>query len=242
MYVKMDALIFDVFGDLGHFRKFYTTSSPLTFSFPPPPTVKGMLGAIAGIDKKEYLNVFKSEYCKIGIKIMNPVKKVRMGLNLINTKDNYWIPYKKKNHEARTQVKTEFLKNPMFRIYFTHVDNNLFDDISNKIKAHKNVYTLSLGLSEMIADYRFIDLCNVKEVGDSEVSIQSILPIDHIVDDEIKFEDGKKYFKEKIPVDMNDERIVSSYKDIIYEISGKSIKSHVKKCWEVNGDEYIIFF
>jgi len=38
----METLVFDVKGDLGHFRKFYTTSSPLTFSFPPPPTVRGI--------------------------------------------------------------------------------------------------------------------------------------------------------------------------------------------------------
>ncbi|MDI3478645.1 MAG: CRISPR-associated protein Cas5h, partial [Thermoanaerobacterium sp.] len=33
----MKSLIFDIYGDFGHFKKYYTTSSPLTFSFPPPP-------------------------------------------------------------------------------------------------------------------------------------------------------------------------------------------------------------
>lgn len=128
----MKTLVFDVFGDYGHFRKYYTTSSPLTFSFPPPPTVKGMLGAIAGIDKKEYLKVFSEENCKVAIRILNPIKKIRLGLNLINTKGNYWIPYKAKNHEARTQVKTEFVKDAAYRIYFMHKDNDLFEDIVEK--------------------------------------------------------------------------------------------------------------
>ncbi|MDI6618631.1 MAG: type I-B CRISPR-associated protein Cas5b [Clostridiales bacterium] len=238
----MDALIFDVFGDFGHFRKFYTTSSPLTFSFPPPPTVKGMLGAIEGIDKNEYLNVFNSNYCKIGIRIMNPVKKLRMGLNLINTKDNFWTPVKKKNHEARTQVKTEFLKDPAFRIYFVHEDKSLFDDITHKIKKHNNVYTLSLGLSEMIADYRYAGLCELKEIHDCDVDIQTILPMQDITDDMIYFESGKKYFKENIPVDMDDKRVVSSYQDIIYEIDGKSIRAHVERCWEVSDNEHITLF
>ena len=48
----MKVLVFDIYGDLAHFRKFYTTSSPLTFPFPPPSTIKGMLGAIIGVDKK----------------------------------------------------------------------------------------------------------------------------------------------------------------------------------------------
>jgi len=53
----MKVLVFDIWGDYGHFRKFYTTTSPLTFSFPPPPTIAGILGAIYGTDKKtnEYL-------------------------------------------------------------------------------------------------------------------------------------------------------------------------------------------
>lgn len=238
----MNTLIFDVFGDLAHFRKYYTTSSPLTFSFPPPPTVKGMIGAIEGIAKDDYLNVFKKESCKVGIRIMNPIRKVRMGLNLINTKGNVWRPTKMKNHEARTQVKTEFLKNPMFRIYFCHDDQNLFDDIVNKIRYHKNVYTLSLGLSEMLADYRYVEVCDIKEIDDYDAMVQSILPIDSIVDDEIKFENGKKYFKEKIPVDMDSDRVVHSYKDVIYEINGESISSHVKKCWEADNGEHIILF
>ena len=237
----MKPLVFDVFGDYGHFRKYYTTSSPLTFSFPPPPTVKGMLGAIAGIDKKEYLKVFSEENCKVAIRILNPIKKIRLGLNLINTKGNYWIPYKAKNHEARTQVKTEFVKDAAYRIYFMHKDNDLFEDIVEKIKNRRNVYTLSLGLSEMIADYKFIGVYEAEEIENAEVDILSVLPFQSIVEDKIYFENGKKYFKEKIPAGMNEDRVVLSYEDVLYEVNGQSIKCHVKKCWEVKG-EHVIFF
>ncbi|ADH61863.1 CRISPR-associated protein Cas5, Hmari subtype [Thermoanaerobacter mathranii subsp. mathranii str. A3] len=237
----MKTLVFDIFGDYGHFRKYYTTSSPLTFSFPPPSTVKGMLGAIAGIDKKEYLKVFSSSNCNIAVRILNPVKKIRMGLNLINTKGNFWIPYKMKNHEARTQVRAEFVKDAAYRIYFAHKDNDLFEDVIDKIKNHKNVYTLSLGLSEMLADYKFVGIYDSHEVKYVEVDILSVLPFEFIVEDKIYFEKGKKYFKEKIPMDMNEDRVVLSYQDVLYEANGQSIKCHVMKCWEVNG-EHVIFF
>ena len=76
----MKVLIFDIWGDFGHFRKFYTTSSPLSFSFPPPPTIAGILGAIYGTDKfkNEYLRVFNYKNCRIALKILNPIKKIRM--------------------------------------------------------------------------------------------------------------------------------------------------------------------
>ena len=92
----MKTLVFDICGDYGHFKKFYTTSSPLTFCFPPPPTVRGMLGAIIGVDKIEYLNIFSHKDCRIAIRILSPVKKTRIGINHINTKGNYWIPVKRR--------------------------------------------------------------------------------------------------------------------------------------------------
>lgn len=238
---RMKLLIFDVYGDFGHFKKYYTTSSPLTFSFPPPPTIKGLIGAIEGIGKKDYLKVLSSEKCKLAVRILNPVKKIRMGLNLINTKDNFWIPFKKKNHEARTQVKMELLKDPMYRIYFYHTDEDLFNDIIEKLKNHQNVYTVSLGLSEMIADYRFVGVKDAFEEKNSEVFVSSVLPYKYILEDKIVFEDGKKYFKEKIPADMDEERIVLDYADVVYEANGKSIRSYVSSSWVID-DEHIVFF
>jgi len=116
----MKILAFDIWGDFAHFRKYYTTSSPLTFSFPPPPTISGILGAIYGCDKftNEYLKLFGTDSCKISLKILSTIKKTRIGLNLINTKDGFWVPIKKKNHEPRTQIPVEFVKNPKYRIFF----------------------------------------------------------------------------------------------------------------------------
>ncbi|MDI3311372.1 MAG: type I-B CRISPR-associated protein Cas5b [Thermoanaerobacterium sp.] len=237
----MKLLIFDVYGDFGHFKKYYTTSSPLTFSFPPPPTVKGLIGAIGGIGKEDYLKVLSSDKCKLAVRILNPVKKMRIGLNLINTKDNFWIPLKKKNHEARTQVKMEILRDPMYRIYFYHSDEYLFNDIVKKVQNHQNVYTVSLGLSEMIADYKFVGVKDAIETKNVETLVSSVLPYKYILEDRIVFEDGKKYFKEKIPADMDEERIVLDYADVVYEANGKSIRSYVSNSWVID-DEHIVFF
>jgi len=148
----MKVLVFDIWGDYAHFRKFYTTSSPLTFSFPPPPTIAGIMGAIYGAGKDEYLNIFAPIKCRLALKIVSPVRKVRMGINLINTKGNYWQPVKKKNHEPRTQIRTEFLKDPHFRIYAAHKDEKVFNKLGQSIKEHRCIYSVSLGLSELRSD------------------------------------------------------------------------------------------
>ena len=88
----MKVLVFDVWADYGHFRKYYTTSSPLTFSIPPPPTVAGMLGAIVGSPRDRYLVDFSMGQLLLGIGIPRPTRKTRMGIKLANTKAGYWQP------------------------------------------------------------------------------------------------------------------------------------------------------
>lgn len=238
----MKTLVFDIYGDFGHFKKFYTTSSPLTFAFPPPPTVRGMLGAITGADKKEYLEIFSHKKCKVAVRILSPVKKIRMGLNHINTKGNFWVPAKKGTHEARTQIRTEFLKNPAYRIYVTHNDEKVFSNLVDNVKSHKTVYTLSLGLSELLADFKYVGLKDFKEGHDGQGGIVTVIPMDVVEQYGITFEEDKKYFKEKISIEMNQDRVVEKYGDVLFEVQGKSIIARTNIYWEAEDGERIIFF
>lgn len=45
-------LVFDVWGDYAHFRRFYTTTSPLSFPIPPRTALCGLIGAIIGLEKE----------------------------------------------------------------------------------------------------------------------------------------------------------------------------------------------
>lgn len=239
----MKVLVFDIWGDYGHFRKFYTTTSPLTFSFPPPPTIAGILGAIYGADKDEYLKIFSHDKCHLALRIVSVVKKVRMGINLINTKGNYWQPVKKKNHEPRTQIRTEFLKDPCFRIYVSYVDGKLFDRLEQNIKEHKSIYSVSLGLSELLADFRFKGIFDADQITDGQLA-ELFTPISaiNLQKNEIEIEANKKYFKEKMPIRMNPDRVVEIYDDMIYEPDGKTIKAQVKTYYKLENGENITFF
>jgi len=237
----MKVLVFDIFGEFAHFRKFYTTSSPLSFPFPPPPTIFGMLGAILGIDRKEYLETFSFENCKIALQIVNPIKKIRLGLNLINTKGNIWIPLKKKNHDARTQVKTEFIKDPRYRIYFYHKNEELFNKLAENIKNHKSYYTFSLGLSELLGDFQFMGIKEFTEKENGEIYVSTLIPISLILENKIIFEEGKSYFRERIPLIMNSNRIVERYEDVIFESQGKPIKVKVDKYYQGDDGTNVIF-
>lgn len=240
----MKVLVFDIWGDYGHFRKFYTTSSPLTFSFPPPSTIAGILGSIIGISKTEYLKIFSPDNCKIGIRIMSPIKKTRIGINLINTKDYHWRPIQTKYHEPRTQVRLELLKNPNYRIFVSHLNEKIFNSLERNTREHISIYSVSLGLSELLADFKYVGVYEAKEIKDAVqfINISTPILVSKLIDSGIFIEQGKKYFKEKMPIQMKPDREVIVYDDVIYEPDGQTIKAQMKECYFLENGEYITFF
>lgn len=240
-------LVFDIWGDYAHFRRFYTTTSPLTFPIPPRTALCGLLGAIIGIEKENnvYLQFFTCEKAFIGLKLLSPVKKVMIAENLIHTKNAKGLGM---NLIAeRCQIGFEFVKDPKYRIYFYHTDKNLYKKLSDNLKWHKSVYTPCFGLSENIANFKFIGELEteVKIANGKYVQIHSVLPSEKIAYKEgVNFNLTGEYFSIRVPVEMNPERIVTKYSDILFEKNGKPIEAKLKEqYWTVNyGEEENIVF
>lgn len=246
----MKLLAFDIWGDFAHFRKFYTTSSPLSFSFPPPPTIAGILGAIYGANKfsNEYLKLFLGDDCFLSVQIVSNVMKLRLGINLVETKgSNLRRPFTDKNLAPRTQVRTEFLRSPKYRIYFFHKNEEVYNRILDLVSNHKTFFTVSLGLSELIANFEFCgefefenDHC--KEGEYVEVLTPVISSNLNSVNEPIIYEEGKKYFREKIPLKMEPDRLVTNYADVIFTPDGSSIKASLKVYQKIENGANITFF
>ncbi len=233
----MKLLVFKVFGDLAHFRKFFTTSSPLTFPFPPPPTIRGIVGAIMGFKKEEYLE--KTEDLWIGVRINNPVRKVRLGLNLSDTKNYPYFkpPWERPKNKAlqRTQVKTEFLRDPSFTLYL-YSQSGLTEELHNLLKEHKTHYTLSLGLSELLADFELVGMLEAGKVEQAEY-INSVVPINAVK--ELNLEEPQKIGKERIPVYMTTDRTVLKYEDVIFSVEGKPLHGNIERAYKLENSEII---
>lgn len=218
----MKALVFDIKGDYGHFRKFYTTSSPLTFFIPPRTSVCGIIGALIGLDKEEYLNYFKREDANIAIQILSPINKTRLSINLIDTKTAKM--YSKINN--RTQVTYELLKSPNYRIYLSHRCENIYNKVKLYLEENKNYYTLSLGLSEFIAEYEYKGEINLKHISNDDFTyIDTVIKFDEEI--KIEFENKKEYFKDTMQNEMNNERIVTEYTKVLLERCGQPIKCNI---------------
>jgi len=235
----MKVLIFDVWGDYAHFRKIYTTTSPLTYSIPTRTSLCGLIGAIIGLSKEnnDYLNYFRLNQAKIGLRIVNYVKKVHIAENLIHTKDAKGIGMNLIT--TRTQIRFEFLKDPKYRIYFWHNDESLYTKLKESLSKHKAKYTPCLGLSENIANFEYVGEIEAvkKDKNDNFIQIHSVIPIEKVEKGNginFKIQD-REYFKEIIPIEMDIDRVIKKYGDILYERSGNPIEARLTKpYYEIN--------
>ncbi len=223
-------LVFDIWAEYAHFRKFYTTTSPLTFSVPPRTALCGLLGAIIGLEKdnNNYLQFFTLAKLSIAVRIINPIKKTMLAQNLIDTKTAHGPGMN--IITQRTQVSFEYLKSPKYRIFFTHSDDELYTKLKNHLNEHKSVYTPVLGLSENLADFKFIGEYEVSDRSSNDyVSINTAIPLSLINMEEQKiFDYESEYFSERLPLELTTERVVTKFDDVLFERTGKPINVVLK--------------
>ncbi len=237
----MNVIVFDIWGDYGHFKKFHTTASPLTFSFPPPTAVIGIVAAILGMDKVSYWENFSSDNTRVAVRIIRPVKKIRTGINVIETKSAGPMFNRIKQ---RSQIKYEYLKDAHYRIFFSHDDLSLMQQLQGMLCEHKSKYTLSLGTAQMLAGFSYVGKYEAQKVADDDyVQVDSVFPLEENQKEDSKiiiFEENRQYTKEIVSTRMNTNREVLVYKTVLFDMNASSITSRVDGIVKV-GDENVVF-
>ncbi|WP_041446695.1 type I-B CRISPR-associated protein Cas5b [Pseudothermotoga thermarum] len=210
----MKILVFDVKGKFALFRRSYTTTSSTTYPFPPRTAICGIIAAILGIENPPdrpswYLRKFDN--ARISIRLLNPIKKIRLGINYVETKPDKDTP--------RTQILAEIIKDPAYRIYISEFEK--FDELVKLIRSHECVFTPYLGLSEFIADFSYVGVFEAKKVS---------LPT--LVNSVVKIIDGTKSFpergtaliRERMVLRMDDKRTPLEFAEYWVEKNGKALQ------------------
>jgi CRISPR-associated protein Cas5h len=246
-----DLLIFDIKGEYGHFRKYNTTTSPLTYSIPTRTSIVGILGAILGMEREScdgqfpegsvpVQEFFSKEKTEIAIQVINPVKKENIGFNLINTKNSFYDL----TRAGHTQVNFELLKNPHYRIFLSMNNHDKFEELYERIKCKNHHFTPYLGLAQFTAQVDFVMRAKACEEISDNTYIEIITAVNMSKlrgEPPVEFQREAFYSANNMPIEMNRDREVLEYSEVLIEKNGKPLCVRVSDYLSIDEIGNILF-
>ncbi len=213
----MRVITFEIEGPWGLFRKPYAPVSPVSYPFPPPTAVMGLVGAICGYDKREYHERIGWGSFRAGVRLLRPVRTFRAALNLLNTKksgplDRLWRPAKE---SYRMQIPFEFLADPAYRVWVAGLEDAAAARLVERLTGDGPVYTPVLGLANCLADVRFLSDGALAELGPSGEAelLDCVIPLDESTS--IEYDPKRGYQRLRVPATMDRERVVHRYPEVV---------------------------
>ncbi|MGB3183572.1 MAG: type I-B CRISPR-associated protein Cas5b [Cyclobacteriaceae bacterium] len=251
-----EVLAFTLRGEYGHFRKFNTTTSPLSYSLPGPTALAGVLGAVLGIEREDskgklpgggeaLREAFAPKRCRWAVQVIHPVKKVYIGFNLINTKafaDYYNLDGRA--NKGRTQVEFELLKDLAYRIYLQW-DHPRRDELAERLAARRHHFTPYLGLSQFTAELdgegterlKQVVSENEYEACHSAVNLNLLQGEGRLID----FGDEQHYHTDTLPLEMNMKREIGRYGEVLLETKGNAVQVKGAELYCTEAGQHIQF-
>lgn len=233
-------LVFDLWGAYAHYKKIFATTTALTYPIPVKTSIYGLIGAIIGLEKSEnaYLRYFQPGSCKIGIQIMKPLAFQRININLRA------VFGQMKPTDNRKPTLMEFVYRPRYRIYITHTDSLLLDDLENCLKNKQAVFTPSLGLANLIANFEWVGHFPYNSNSTEKYEpISSVIPRRNLIklNPELAFQEGNRIIEvSQYALEMDERRNVLDRDDIILDQNGQTINARVSEFCQVtyNNHQY----
>jgi CRISPR-associated protein Cas5h len=203
------AVVFDIKGRMGMFRKGWTTTSAVSFPVPPPTAVGGLLCAILGIDSCSSRQAHQAAWwehlrgSRIATRILSPLAWQQHSVNFINSK---------RDLSVHSQIKHQMLSNPCYRIY---VSGALEEPLKKILEKGEYVYTPYLGQAWALGEIRWHGSFSEEPVPPGDIEIHTLLaPRD--IPLEIDYLGTRGVFREALPFRMDEERQIIETLDVLY--------------------------
>ncbi|MHA1765035.1 MAG: type I-B CRISPR-associated protein Cas5b [Promethearchaeota archaeon] len=207
-------LIFDLIGANAHFQNIQTNSSSLTYFFPPPTTIYGLIAGIIGIQRDKYYNDFSEENTFLALDILTPLRKEIFTVNyrIYNENGYAQIPF-----EILFPVQNSEIK---YRIYFSIRNLEIYDRIREILKKKECIYPPYLGITEMIGQLEYHGEAFIKKfMENKEVKLNSIFcPEDFKL---LKISDEVVLYPEYMRTSFEENRVPGNLKKYFYIAKGE---------------------
>ncbi len=185
----MEILQLDIGGKLAHFRKYYANNTAMSFSIPPRTTIIGMLAGILGRPRDSYYEEFASEHIKIGIRVMQPLKKSFHRVNFLRvvSKGDF------DGSGGRIQTPFEVVSGLdisrdqlTYRLFIScsEIGRQTFDLLKNAVLARRQQYALTFGTANFTASVLSVHLFKGDAIRTAETAglttVHSAIPSEAI--------------------------------------------------------------
>ena len=163
-----EILIFDLNGRLAHFRKYFTNSSSLSYTFPPRTVITGLVAGLLGEERDTYYEKLNDAHCKISLSLKTPVRKIMQTMNYINT-SNYSADALLSDNPSieHVQIPLEVIcpvsdVEISYRIYFSC--ESVHKKLKERLENNLFVYPPYLGITEFLGEIEYISEGTINEI------------------------------------------------------------------------------
>ena len=182
-----EIISFDLCGKFAHFRKFYASSSALSYTIPPKTTILGIIASILGLERDSYYESL--DELLISVSIESDIRKIFQKFNYLNVKDNINFDISKEENNVngisnRTQVSMELIipenirENVIrYRIFVANNGNNtFFEQLKLFLSRNNSIYGISLGPANLIGYIdNYVDEYKIQAINDKSIRIKTIV-------------------------------------------------------------------
>ncbi len=174
-------------GMIAHFRQFDANSSSLSYSFPPPTVVVGMIAGIFGIERDQYYKLFSKRFLKLSVQILTPLRKIMQTVNYIYATQASHLNMSAPN--VHTQIPVEFVVSSQFperpiayRIFLKFEDDEFARELEKIVTQNKMKYLPYFGSAPFSSWIEWLGIPQEFEILESSQPIQvnSVAPVDAI--------------------------------------------------------------
>ncbi len=226
---------FEIWGKFASFRDPFTISQNISFPIPPKTTVAGMMASVLGLE--EYFEDSTFSEFEYSVVAVNPIRKKSFSQNYINdytSKVQTQLNNLKKSDFEKLSGGLRDKKNPQKPInreilldvkYLIFIKNFRYEkEIVEYLSKRVNKFPFYLGNSEFAGNYKWLEICNVKEtLGTTKIEVDSFVletDIEHI-----EFEEGVRYSSISFATQLEKNRTPAKFGSVIFSSSKISVKN-----------------
>lgn len=224
--MKKQIIKFKLSGDYALFKKPFANNQPQSFVIPPKTAILGLIGAIMGWSKEDYIKNLPFEKFGYAVRLLtSKIKKETVGINLMQGKsakftfDENPISHPPERGQ-RSPTRYEFIKDIEWEIFLLIDEQSIREKLFERLQKKIFVYNPNLGMQQLFArieDENSFDVELAKEISDDlYTSFEKNL---------VRFTISKPvaFYNELIPVSFNGDRSLPVTKEMISFVGDYSL-------------------